>query len=76
MYDTGGDYLKEIDDLAEEARKARRWRRYFDVEQLKQNERGRRIVAGYTDIAPAFLVIVARLADLLDEKEHEWAATD
>jgi len=76
MYKTGWDYLKEIDDLAEEARKARSWQRYFDVEQLQEIDRARRVVAEQTAEAPPLLCIVARLADLLDEKEHAWPAAD
>lgn len=76
MYKTGWDYLNEIDELAEEARKQWGWRRYFDVGQLEEIERARRIVAEKTDDAPGLLVIIARLVDLLDEKEHDWPATD
>lgn len=76
MYKTGWDYLNEIDELAEEARNQRGWRRRFDVGQLEEIERARRIVAEQTDDAPELLVVIARLADLLDEKEHDWPTAD
>jgi hypothetical protein len=76
MYKTGWDYLNEIDALAEETRRKQGWRRYFDVEQLQEIERARRVVGSETAEVPPLLVIIARLADLLDEKEHDWPATN